>query len=133
MDFALGWDCDELRTLVRRRAQERLRPLAAGIDESNEFPSELWRELGALGLLGITVPEEYGGTDLGYVEHVVAVEEIARTSPSVALSYGAHSNLCANQIKLNGNDGQKNQLLCFVGDCRRGTGALPGDWTLTAA
>ena len=111
MDFALGEDCDELRTVVRRWAQERLRPRAAAIDESNEFPSELWRELGDLGLLGITVPEEYGGTDLGYVAHVVAVEEIARASPSVALSYGAHSNLCANQIKLNGNDAQRSKFL----------------------
>lgn len=111
MDFALGEDCDELRTVLRRWAQERLKPLAAGIDESNEFPPGLWRELGDLGLLGITVPEEYGGTDLGYVAHVVAVEEIARASPSVALSYGAHSNLCANQIKLNGNDAQKSKFL----------------------
>ena len=111
MDFALGEDCDELREVVRRWAQERLRPLAASIDERNEFPAELWRELGELGLLGITVPEEYGGTGLGYLAHVIAVEEIARASPSVALSYGAHSNLCANQIKLNGNEEQKSKYL----------------------
>ena len=111
MDFALGEDCDRLREVVRRWAQDRLRPMAADIDASNEFPSELWKELGDLGLLGITIPEEYGGTGLGYLAHTVAVEEIARASASVALSYGAHSNLCANQIKLNGSEDQKLKYL----------------------
>ena len=92
-------------------AQERVAPIAAEIDHSNVFPPHLWREMGALGLLGITVPEEYGGAGLGYLAHVVAVEEIARASASVALSYGAHSNLCVNQIRLNGTREQKAKYL----------------------
>jgi isovaleryl-CoA dehydrogenase len=111
LDFALGEDLDALREAVQSWAQERVAPLAAGIDRDNVFPAHLWREMGDLGLLGITVPEEYGGAGLGYLAHVVAVEEIARASASVSLSYGAHSNLCVNQIKLNGTAEQKARYL----------------------
>lgn len=111
MKFDLGEDVEALRELVHRWSQERLKPLAEGIDRQNNFPETLWQEMGELGLLGITVPEEYGGTDMGYLAHVVAVEEIARASASVSLSYGAHSNLCVNQLKLNGNAEQKDKYL----------------------
>jgi isovaleryl-CoA dehydrogenase len=111
LDFALGEDLDALREAVQSWAQERVAPLAAGIDRDNVYPAHLWREMGDLGLLGITVPEEYGGAGLGYLAHVVAVEEIARASASVSLSYGAHSNLCVNQIKLNGTAEQKARYL----------------------
>jgi len=111
MNFDLGEDVNALRDMVHRWAQERLKPMAAEIDEKNEFPAELWEEMGELGLLGITVPEEFGGADMGYLAHVIAVEEIARVSASVSLSYGAHSNLCVNQIKLNGNQEQKEKYL----------------------
>ncbi|WP_343082042.1 isovaleryl-CoA dehydrogenase [Ostreiculturibacter nitratireducens] len=111
MRFDLGEDVEALRDHVHRWAQERLKPLAAGIDRDNVFPHELWREMGDLGLLGITVPEGLGGAGMGYLAHVVATEEIARASASVSLSYGAHSNLCVNQIKLNGNDAQKAKYL----------------------
>ncbi len=111
MSFDLGEDIDASRDMVHRFAQERVKPLAAQIDKANEFPAELWREMGSLGLLGITVPDIYGGADMGYLAHTVAVEEIARASASVSLSYGAHSNLCVNQIKLNGSDEQKNKYL----------------------
>lgn len=111
MKFDLGEDINALRDMVHRWAQERVRPMAAKIDEENEFPPELWQELGELGLLGITVSEDYGGSGMGYLAHVIAVEEIARASASVSLSYGAHSNLCVNQIKLNGNDAQKRKYL----------------------
>ncbi len=111
MTFDLGEDVNALREMVHRWAQERVKPMAAEIDARNEFPAELWRELGALGLLGVTVPEEYGGAGMGYLAHVVAVEEIARASASVSLSYGAHSNLCVNQIKLNGSEAQKRKYL----------------------
>jgi isovaleryl-CoA dehydrogenase len=111
MSFGLGEDIEALRELVHRWAQERVKPLAAAIDRDNVFPAELWREMGELGLLGLTVPEEHGGTGLGYLAHVVAVEEIARASASVSLSYGAHSNLCVNQIALNGTPEQKAKYL----------------------
>ena len=111
MEFDLGEDVNALRDAVHRWAQERLKPMAAEIDHKNEFPAELWTEMGEMGLLGLTVPEEYGGTGLGYLAHVVAVEEIARASASVSLSYGAHSNLCVNQIKLNGSEEQKAKYL----------------------
>ena len=111
LNFDLGEDVNALRDMVHRWAQERLKPMAAEIDKSNMFPPELWREMGELGLLGITVPEEFGGADMGYLAHVIAVEEIARASASVSLSYGAHSNLCVNQIKLNGNDEQRAKYL----------------------
>ncbi|MWD27596.1 isovaleryl-CoA dehydrogenase [Aquicoccus sp. SCR17] len=111
MQFDLGEDVNALREMVHRWAQDRLKPMAGKIDETNEFPPELWRELGELGLLGVTVEEEYGGAGMGYLAHVVAVEEIARASASVSLSYGAHSNLCVNQIRLNGTAEQKQKYL----------------------
>lgn len=111
LNFGLGEDIDSLREMVRRFAQERIAPIAADIDRSNEFPAHLWQELGALGLLGITAEGEYGGSEMGYVAHVVAVEEISRASASVGLSYGAHSNLCVNQIKRWGTPEQKARYL----------------------
>ncbi len=111
MAFDLGEDVNALREMVHRWAQTRLKPIAAEVDRSNCFPAELWREMGALGLLGITVPEEFGGSGMGYLAHVIAVEEIARASASVSLSYGAHSNLCVNQIRLNGSEVQKRRYL----------------------
>jgi isovaleryl-CoA dehydrogenase len=107
MSFDHGPDIAALREMVHDWAQTRLKPDAAGIDRDNLFPRGLWRELGDLGLLGITVPEAEGGAGLGYLAHVIAVEEIARASASVALSYGAHSNLCVNQIARNGTAAQK--------------------------
>jgi isovaleryl-CoA dehydrogenase len=111
LNFALGEEIDALREAVRRFAQERIAPLAAEIDRSNEFPAHLWREMGDLGLLGVTVPEDLGGAGLGYLAHCVCVEEISRASASVGLSYGAHSNLCVNQIRLNGTPEQKEKYL----------------------
>ena len=111
MTFDLGEDVNALRDVVHRWAQERVRPMAQEIDQKNEFPAALWREMGELGLLGVTVPEEYGGAGMSYLAHVIAVEEIARASASVSLSYGAHSNLCVNQIKLNGSAEQKAKYL----------------------
>ena len=98
LDFALGDMADQIRESTRRFASDRIAPLAAKVDTEDRFPQELWPEIGALGLHGITVGEEYGGLGLGYLEHVVAVEEVSRASASVGLSYGAHSNLCINQI-----------------------------------
>ncbi len=111
MRFDLGDDVVALQDMVHRWAQDRVKPRAAEIDSSNAFPSELWREMGELGLLGITVEEQYGGAGMSYLAHVIAVEEIARASASVSLSYGAHSNLCVNQIKLNGTQAQKQKYL----------------------
>ena len=111
MSFDLGEDTNELRDSVHRWAQKRVKPLAAQIDRDNMFPAELWSEMGALGLLGITVDETYGGSGLSYLAHTVAVEEVARASASVSLSYGAHSNLCVNQINLNGTEAQKRKFL----------------------
>ena len=111
MSFALDEDTHAIRDVTHRWAQERLKPLAAEIDRSNHFPTHLWREMGDLGLLGLTVPEEYGGAGLGYLAHAIVTEEIARASASVSLSYGAHSNLCVNQIKLNGSEEQKRKYL----------------------
>ncbi|MCW9042308.1 MAG: isovaleryl-CoA dehydrogenase [Pseudopelagicola sp.] len=111
MNFDLGEDVNAMREMVHRFAQERIKPMAAEVDIKNEFPNELWKEFGDLGLLGITTPEEYGGAGMSYLAHVIAVEEIARASASVSLSYGAHSNLCVNQIKLNGNEEQKHKYL----------------------
>ncbi|HEY2591436.1 MAG TPA: isovaleryl-CoA dehydrogenase [Steroidobacteraceae bacterium] len=111
LDFGLGSTIDEVRESVRRLAAERIAPLAQSIDRSNEFPRALWPVLGAQGLLGITVPERWGGADLGYLAHVVAMEEISRVSGSIGLSYGAHSNLCVNQLKLNGTDAQRDRYL----------------------
>ena len=111
MSFDLGDEVNALREMVHRWAQEQVKPRAAKIDRTNIFPSDLWREMGDLGLLGITVPEEFGGAGLTYLAHTVATEEIARASASVSLSYGAHSNLCVNQIKLNGTDDQRRTYL----------------------
>ena len=111
MTFDLGEDVNALRDMVHGWAQERVKPMAAQIDTMNSFPPELWPEMGELGLLGVTVDEQYGGAGMSYLAHTVAVEEIARASASVSLSYGAHSNLCVNQIKLNGNDEQKEKYL----------------------
>ncbi|HNP64788.1 MAG TPA: isovaleryl-CoA dehydrogenase [Woeseiaceae bacterium] len=110
-DFGHGEDLDLLRETVRSFAADRIAPRAAEIDASNEFPADLWPELGALGLLGITVEEEFGGSNLGYLAHVIAMEEISRASASVGLSYGAHSNLCVNQIRRWGNPEQKRRFL----------------------
>ena len=111
MEFDLGEDVNALRDMVHRWAQDRVKPIAAEVDRTNAFPNDLWTEMGDLGLLGITVSEEFGGAGMGYLAHVIAVEEIARASASVSLSYGAHSNLCVNQIKLNGTDEQRRRYL----------------------
>lgn len=111
MTFDLGEDIAQLRDMVHRFAQDRIKPLAAEIDRTNDFPAHLWKEMGDMGLLGVTVPEEHGGTGMGYLAHTVAVEEVARASASVSLSYGAHSNLCVNQINLNGTEEQKRKYL----------------------
>lgn len=110
-NFDLGETADAIRDTVHAFAQEKIAPRAEEIDRSNQFPRDLWPEMGALGLHGITVPEEYGGAGLGYLEHCVAIEEVSRASASVGLSYGAHSNLCVNQIARNGNDAQKRKYL----------------------
>jgi isovaleryl-CoA dehydrogenase len=110
-DFGLDEGIDEIRQQVRRFATERIAPRAAEIDRSNEFPRDLWPALGELGLLGMTVPERWGGSGLGYLAHAVAMEEISRASGSVGLSYGAHSNLCVNQLRLNGTDAQRDRYL----------------------
>ena len=107
LDFALGEDIDALQDTVRRFAQEEIAPRAADIDSSNEFPADLWEKMGALGLHGITVSDAYGGADMGYLAHTIAIEEISRASASVGLSYGAHSNLCVNQINRWGSADQK--------------------------
>ena len=110
-DFGLGETLDEVRAQVRRFARAEIAPLAAETDQSNEFPSLLWSKLGAQGLHGLTVPERWGGANLGYLAHIVAMEEISRASASIGLSYGAHSNLCVNQLRLNGNDTQRDRYL----------------------
>tara|TARA_R110000751_G_scaffold189187_3_gene295204 strand:+ start:22121 stop:23284 length:1164 start_codon:yes stop_codon:yes gene_type:complete len=111
MNFGLGDDVDQLRETVRRFSQDRIAPLAGQIDESNQFPMHLWQEMGALGLLGMTANPDFGGTGMGYLAHAVAMEEISRASASVGLSYGAHSNLCVNQINRWGTDEQKQKYL----------------------
>ena len=111
LNFALGETADAIRETVERFTAQNITPRAAEIDKSNKFPRDLWPKLGELGLLGITVEEDYGGAGLGYLEHVVAMEEISRGSASVGLSYGAHSNLCVNQIKRNGDHAQKSHYL----------------------
>ena len=121
-DFGLGADVDMLRDTARGFAQDKIAPRADEIDRTNTFPRDLWPQLGALGLLGITVEEEWGGAGLGYLAHCVAMEEVSRASASVGLSYGAHSNLCVNQIRRNGNDAQRAQIPAqadFRRACRR--------------
>jgi len=110
-DFGLGTDVDMLRKSVNGFAQDRIAPRADAIDRDNVFPRDLWPEMGALGLHGITVEEDYGGSGLGYLEHCVAMEEISRASAAVGLSYGAHSNLCVNQLRRNGSEQQKRKYL----------------------
>lgn len=111
LNFDLGETVDMIREQVNAFAREEIAPRAAQIDHDNAFPNDLWRKFGDLGLLGITVDEQYGGSGLGYLEHVIAMEEISRASASVALSYGAHSNLCVNQIFRNGTEAQKQKYL----------------------
>jgi isovaleryl-CoA dehydrogenase len=111
LNFMLGEDIDALRDAVRDFAQAEIAPRAAEIDKTDQFPMDLWEKMGALGVLGITVPEEFGGAHMGYLAHMVAMEEISRASASVGLSYGAHSNLCVNQIKRNGTQAQKEKYL----------------------
>ncbi len=111
LNFQLGEDIDALRDAVREFAQTEIAPRAAEIDRNDQFPMDLWRKMGDLGVLGITVGEEFGGANMGYLAHMVAMEEISRASASVGLSYGAHSNLCVNQIKRNGTDAQRQKYL----------------------
>ncbi|MBL0297756.1 MAG: isovaleryl-CoA dehydrogenase [Betaproteobacteria bacterium] len=111
LNFQLGEDIDALRHAVRDFAHAEIAPLAAEADRSDQFPMHLWRKMGELGVLGITVPEEYGGAGMGYLAHMVAMEEISRASAGIGLSYGAHSNLCVNQIKRNGTEAQRQKYL----------------------
>ncbi|KQP14210.1 isovaleryl-CoA dehydrogenase [Pseudorhodoferax sp. Leaf267] len=111
LNFQLGEDVDALREAVHAFAQAEIAPRAAEIDRSDQFPMDLWRKMGDLGVLGITAPEAYGGANMGYLAHMIAMEEISRASASVGLSYGAHSNLCVNQLKRNGNDAQRQKYL----------------------
>ncbi len=111
LDFDLGETAEMMRDTVMSFASDKIAPLAAEIDRNDRFPRELWPEMGALGLLGVTVEEEYGGSGMGYLEHCVAMEEVSRASASVGLSYGAHSNLCVNQLRRNGNEEQKTRYL----------------------
>ena len=111
LNFALGEDIDMLRETVQQFAADEIAPRAAEIGRTNQFPHDLWRKMGDVGLLGITVEESYGGTQMGYLAHIVAMEEISRASASIGLSYGAHSNLCVNQIRRNGSEAQKRKYL----------------------
>ncbi|MEE1652838.1 MULTISPECIES: isovaleryl-CoA dehydrogenase [Brachymonas] len=111
LDFQLGEDIDALRDAVYTFAQVEIAPRAAEADRTDQFPMDLWQKFGELGVLGMTVPEEYGGTNMGYLAHMIALEEISRASAAIGLSYGAHSNLCVNQIKRNGNEAQKQKYL----------------------
>ena len=116
MDFGLGEDVDALRETVRKFAQEEIAPKSAEVDRSNEFPMELWEMMGNLGLHGITISEEFGGVGMGYLAHCVAVEEISRANAAIGMSYGAHSNLCINQIYRWGNEQQKSKYLPGLAD-----------------
>ncbi len=111
LNFHLGETADMLRDTVMSFASDEIAPRAEEIDQKNEFPMDLWPKMGALGILGVTVDEEYGGAGMGYLEHAVAMEEVSRASASVGLSYGAHSNLCVNQIRLNGTEAQRQRYL----------------------
>src|SRR4051812_163642 len=111
LSFHHGETIDALRSTVSQFAADEIAPRAEEIDRSNTFPHDLWRKMGDLGVLGVTVEEEYGGTNMGYLAHVVAMEEISRASAAVGLSYGAHSNLCVNQIRRNGSEAQKQKYL----------------------
>jgi isovaleryl-CoA dehydrogenase len=123
LDFDLGDTADMLRDTVRSFSSDRIAPIADEIDKSNNFPRHLWPQLGELGLLGITVEEEYGGSGLGYLDHCIAMEEVSRASASVGLSYGTHSNLCVNQIRRNG--GENRSAAISQADLRR---ARPARW-----
>ena len=111
LNFDLGETANMIRETVRSFSDNEIAPRAAEIDKKNDFPSDLWEKMGKLGILGITVEEKWGGSGLGYLEHTVCIEEVSRASASVGLSYGAHSNLCINQIRLNGNDQQREKYL----------------------
>jgi isovaleryl-CoA dehydrogenase len=111
LEHDLGETADALREMVRKFAREEIAPRAADVDRENHFPVDLWRKMGAQGLLGVTVDPEYGGAGMTYLEHVVAMEEISRASASVGLAYGAHSNLCVNQIARNGSEAQRRRYL----------------------
>ena len=123
-NFNLGEETDALQESIRVFCDKEIAPFAGDIDKSNDFPSELWKKLGSMGLLGITVEEEFGGSGLGYLEHIIAMQEISRASASVGLSYGAHSNLCVNQICLNGNEKQNGRMVCCLRGCL-GSSCLP--------
>jgi isovaleryl-CoA dehydrogenase len=114
-NFDLGETADLLRGTVSSFAFNEIAPRAADIEAANDFPQDLWKKLGDVGVLGVTVEEEYGGSGMGYLEHVVALEEISRASAAVGLSYGAHSNLCVNQIRLNGSKDQKKSIFTQIG------------------
>ena len=111
LNFQLGEDIDALRDAVQAFCAAEIAPRAAQVDQSDQFPMDLWRKMGDIGVLGITVPEEFGGAGMGYLAHMVAMEEISRASASIGLSYGAHSNLCVNQLKRNGSEAQKLKYL----------------------